>query len=140
MQTKIEIAELSAENFAIFGEMYTKGFGMPHSLSEYVTANNQILAESSHWTFYLASVAGEPAGVGVLFIKDGIATLAASATVPTLRNKGVQTALIQKRIQQAMEAGCHLVVGQAAFASVSQKNMERAGLRVAYTNGVWEKL
>ncbi|NLP52544.1 GNAT family N-acetyltransferase [Bacillus sp. RO1] len=139
VDSAIHIKEISLANFDIFGELYTKGFGMPAAFKDYVTANNKVLAESDNWTFYLASVGGEPAGIAVLLIKNDVATLAASATVPEFRNKGVQTALIQKRMQQAADAGCRYLVGQAAFGSVSQKNMERAGLKIAYTNAVWEK-
>ncbi|WP_404430760.1 GNAT family N-acetyltransferase [Sutcliffiella horikoshii] len=136
----VQMEEISIENFDIFGELYTRGFGMPTTFKDYVTANNKVLAESDNWTFYLARVGGEPAGIGVLYVKNDVATLAASTTVPEFRNKGVQTALIQKRMQQAADEGCRYLVGQAAFGSVSQKNMERAGLRVAYTNAVWEKI
>ena len=138
--TTVQIEEISLENFDIFGELYTRGFGMPAAFKDYVTANNKVLAESDNWTFYLACVGGEPAGIGVLYVKNDVATLAASATVPELRKKGVQTALIQKRMQLAVDEGCKYLVGQAAFGSVSNKNMERAGLKVAYTNAVWEKL
>lgn len=138
--TAIKIEEISLANFDIFGELYTRGFGMPAAFKDYVTANNKILAESANWNFYLAHVGGEPAGIGVLYVKNDVATLAASATVPEFRNKGVQTALIQKRMQQAADEGCRYLVGQAAFGSVSQKNMQRAGFNVAYTNVVWEKL
>ncbi|TYS58445.1 GNAT family N-acetyltransferase [Sutcliffiella horikoshii] len=138
--TAVQIEKISLEDFDIFGELYTSGFGMPVAFKDYVTANNKVLAESKPWTFYLASVGGEPAGIGVLYVKNDVATLAASATVPEFRNKGVQTALIQKRMQHAVDEGCRYLVGQAAFGSVSQKNMERAGLKIAYTNAVWEKL
>ncbi|WP_404447715.1 GNAT family N-acetyltransferase [Sutcliffiella horikoshii] len=136
----ILVEKISLEDFGIFGELYTKGFGMPVAFKDYVTTNNRVLAESDKWNFYLARVDGEPAGIGVLFNENDVATLAASATLPEFRNKGVQTALIQRRMQRAEEAGCRYLVGQAAFGSVSQKNMERAGLRIAYTNAVWEKV
>lgn len=138
--SSVQIEEIGLENFNIFGELYTRGFGMPAAFKDFVTANNKVLAESDNWTFYLARLGGEPAGIGVLYVKNDVATLAASATVPEFRNKGVQTALIQKRMQHAADEGCSYLVGQAAFGSVSQKNMERAGLKVAYTNAVWEKL
>ena len=75
----------------------------------------------------------------VLFNENGIATLAAAATIPDLRNNGVQTALIQERINQAKLLNCTLVIGQAKFASTSQNNMERAGMKVAYTRAIWVK-
>ncbi|SFJ88138.1 hypothetical protein SAMN04487936_10555 [Halobacillus dabanensis] len=139
LNTGISIEEMTRENFDRFGDIYTRGFGMPSFLSSGVTENNQVLLQSGRWAFYLARVEGEPAGVGVLFVKNGIATLAASATVPEYRNHGVQKALINQRIIKAMDSNCHLIVGQAAYGSVSQRNMERAGLKIAYTNSIWEK-
>ncbi|WP_214484913.1 GNAT family N-acetyltransferase [Bacillus sp. SM2101] len=138
-QSSILIQEISKDDFNIYGEIYTKGFDMPSFLKGNVTENNKILLNNGKWTFYIASVKGEPAGVGALFVKNGVATLAASATVPELRNKGVQTELIKKRIEKAIELRCNIIVGQAAYGSVSQSNMERAGLKVAYTNAIWEK-
>ncbi len=49
----------------------------------------------------------------------------------------MQTALIAVRIAEAEAAGCDLVCSQAAFGSPSQRNLERAGLSVAYTKAVW---
>ncbi|KOP71153.1 hypothetical protein ACFFHH_04395 [Cytobacillus solani] len=62
---------------------------------------------------------------------------AASVTIPDLRNKGVHQALIDKRLQQAAFQACDLAVGQAKYASISQNNMERAGLQIAYTKAIW---
>jgi len=52
--------------------------------------------------------------VGVLFEYDGIGTLAASAAIPALRNRGVHNTLILKRLQQAKQHDCHLIAAQAA--------------------------
>lgn len=134
---KITIRELEEQEFDIFAEIYINGFQMPQFLKSGVAQNNQILHKSENWTFYLASYNDEPAGVGVLFIKDRIATLAAAATLPNLRSKGIQSALIKKRIYQAYLQECDLVVGQAKFGSTSQNNMERAGLGIAYTKAIW---
>ncbi|WP_223702230.1 GNAT family N-acetyltransferase [Sutcliffiella deserti] len=138
--SSIVLEKLAETNFNIFGEIYTNGFGMPTALTDYITANNRVLAKSTNWTFYMARAKGEPAGVGVLFRKNDVATLAASTTIPSYRNNGVHTALIQKRIQQAVDTGCQFIMGQAAFGSASHRNMERAGMKIAYTNTVWTKL
>lgn len=137
---EITIRELEKDEFNTFADVYVESFQMPAFLKSGVARNNEILYDYENWTFYLASVENEPAGIGVLFIKDGIATLAAAATVPHLRNKGVQTALIKKRINQASILNCNLVVGQAGFGSISQNNMERAGLKIAYTKAIWVKV
>ncbi|GAA0471451.1 GNAT family N-acetyltransferase [Alkalibacillus silvisoli] len=134
---KITIRELKGNEFDTFAEIYTKGFQMPAFLKNGVAQNNEILYDIENWTFYLASYDNEPAGIGVLFMKDDIATLAASATLPNFRNKGIHSALIKHRINQAKREKCDVIVGQAKFGEVSQNNMERAGMKVAYTKAIW---
>ena len=133
----ITIRKLERNEFDIFADIYVKGFGMPDFLKSGVAQNNEVLYEDEHWAFYLATYNNEPAGIGVLFTKDSIAILAAAATLPNLRNEGIQSALIKHRIREAIEKDCNLIVGQAKFGSVSQNNMERAGLQVAYTKVIW---
>ncbi|MCM3576415.1 GNAT family N-acetyltransferase [Mesobacillus sp. AQ2] len=136
---KIVIRKLKSNEFDTFAEIYTKGFEMPPFLKSGIAQNNEILYNIKNWAFYLASYEKEPAGIGVLFIKDRIATLAAATTLPTFRKKGIQSALIKYRIYQAYLKKCDLIVGQAKFGSVSQNNMERAGLSIAYTKAIWVK-
>lgn len=133
----ISIRELEQNEYDVFGDIYVKGFNMPSFLKDHVAQNNKVLHNNEHWTIYIASIKGESAGIGVLFEYDGIGTLAASATIPELRNKGVHGALILKRLQQAINRNCNLIVGQATYGSVSQKNMGRAGMKIAYTKGIW---
>lgn len=138
-EQKITIRNLNRNEFDTYAEIYTKGFQMPAFLKRGVAQNNEILYNIKNWTFYLASYENEPAGIGALFIKDGKATLAAAATLPNIRNKGIQSALIKHRIYQANLQKSDLIVGQAKFGSVSQNNMERAGLSIAYTKTIWIK-
>ena len=138
-ESNISIRELERDEFDTFAEIYVNGFGMPSFLKSGVAKNNEILHNKPDWTFYLASADNVPAGIGVLHMKDGIAMLAAAATVPSLRNKGVHSALINKRISQASLQECKLITGQAKFGSASQNNMEKAGMRIAYTKAIWVK-
>ena len=134
---EINIRKLKRNEFDTFADIYTRGFQMPSFLKSGIAQNNEVLYDNDNWSFYLASVENELAGIGALFIKDGIATLAAAATVPHLRNNGIQSALITARINQAKMLDSKLVVGQTKFASVSQNNMERAGMKIAYTKAIW---
>jgi hypothetical protein len=136
---QITLRRLKRNEFELYAEIYVKGFQMPEFLKDGIAQNNEVLYDNDNWNFFLASINEEPAGIGVLFNGNGIATLAAAATVPDLRSKGVHTAFIQERINQAKLLNCTLVVGQAKFASVSQNNMERAGMKVAYTRAIWVK-
>jgi len=139
IEPEISIRELKKDEFDTFAEIYTNGFQMPASLKSGVAQNNKILYHHQNWTFYLASIDNIPAGIGVLFIKERVATLAAAATIPSLRRKGIQSALIKKRINQAFLEECDLIAGQARFGSTSQTNMEKAGMKIAYTKAIWVK-
>ena len=140
VNSQLSIRLLKEHEFDIFAEIYTQGFGMPAFLKDSIAANNKVLHRNEHWFFYLATLGDVPAGIGVLFTKGRTAVLAASATLPQLRNKGIHSALIQKRVQTARQLNCGLITGQARFGSVSQNNMERAGLKLAYTKSVFEEI
>lgn len=139
INSKISVRPLKRYEFELFADIYVKGFQMPTFLKSGIAENNEVLYDNDQWHFYLASMDDEPVGIGVLFIKEGIAMLAAAATIPSLRNHGVQSALIRERLNQARRLKSKLVVGQAKFASISQNNMERAGMHIAYTKAIWIK-
>lgn len=84
-------------------------------------------------TSYVASIDGEFVAGGSVSVHDGIATMFGDATLPEWRGRGVQTALLKARLERALRAGCDLAAAGASPGSVSQRNMERLGFRVAYT-------
>ncbi|MEI4603796.1 GNAT family N-acetyltransferase [Bacillus thuringiensis] len=137
LPSNISVRELKENEFHIFADIYVRGFNMPSFTKDGVHQNNEILYNKPGWHFFIAEVQNTPAGIGVLYINNGIASLAASATLPEFQRKGCHTALIQKRIETAIESNCNLVVGQAKFGSSSQNNMERAHMKIAYTKSIW---
>ncbi|MBN2248328.1 MAG: GNAT family N-acetyltransferase [Coriobacteriia bacterium] len=82
---------------------------------------------------FIGSVDGEPAGTGMLVIKDGVAMFNGDSTLPAMRGRGVQTAILAHRLAYAREAGCDLAVIEASPGGISERNQQRAGFRVAYT-------
>jgi GNAT superfamily N-acetyltransferase len=82
---------------------------------------------------FLAFVDGEVAGGAALAMHGGVCGLFGASTLPNFRKRGVQTALLGSRIFWAVERGCDLAVSIAQPGSVSHRNIERAGFRVAYT-------
>jgi GNAT superfamily N-acetyltransferase len=65
-----------------------------------------------------------------------IAAFFGTATLPEYRGRGVQSALIAKRLHEAGLAGCEYAVVSTHPGSGSQRNMERRGFHVAYTKAV----
>ncbi|MFJ5770499.1 GNAT family N-acetyltransferase [Psychrobacillus sp. NPDC093180] len=138
-QPDIEVCHLKRDDFDLFASIYVNGFGLPSFIQNDIKQNNEVLFDVAGWQFYVAYVKGIPVGVAVLFVQEEIATLAAAATLPEYRGRGVQSTLIQKRIQDAFEKGAKNITSEAAFGSASHRNMERVGLKLAYTKALWSK-
>lgn len=83
------------------------------------------------WGF-LAFVAGEPAGGGMLGIVDGVTLLSGASVLPRFRGGGLQKALIQARLAHARARGCDLACASTAPGTASQRSYEACGFRVAY--------
>ncbi len=81
----------------------------------------------------LAWVEGRPAGGGALSIHEGVAAIYGASTVPSFRRLGVQSAIVRALITYARESECDIAYTLTRPGSVSQRNVERQGFRVAYT-------
>lgn len=137
----VAVRPIRPDELTFFCRLYERayyGSRSPRRLARFRAASIRARATRPGWRFYLASVDGVPAGGGALFIKDGVATLAGGATIFTMRGRGCQKALLGRRIADASEAGARIVASRCVAGSVSQRNMERVGLRVAYTKSIWQ--
>lgn len=92
--------------------------------------------EASAW---LALVDGVPAGGGALAMRDGVATLFGAGTLPRFRRRGVQAALLARRLRLAHEAGCELAFMKTVPGSGSERNALRAGFRMAGQSVTWAR-
>ncbi|MDR9854199.1 N-acetyltransferase [Paenibacillus sp. VCA1] len=127
-------------DFDAYAGIHCVGSGMDIAHKHHFAENNIGLLNRPGWTLYLAYWQDQPAAVGVMHVSDGIASFTLAATHPEFRNKGLQSSLLKWRMHEAYQAGCELVAAQAAFGSTSQNNMERAGMRLAWTRAVWAPL
>ena len=89
------------------------------------------------WSLYLARVGGRPAATGILYVDDGVGYCADAATDPAFRGRGLQTAMLHRRIADAQAAGVDFVCSGADYLSTSHRNMERAGMRVLFVRALW---
>ena len=117
----------------VCGETLARGFAAPDEpdaeLWEALGMSSRVEGLAS----LLARVGGEPAGAANLLIRDGLAMLCGASTLPSYRNRGIQTACTHARLAFAARNGCSLAVMGALPGTTSQKNVERLGFRVAYT-------
>ena len=97
-------------------------------------------ADQPGYRCYLATVDGVPAGGGVLTIDESSRTayLANASTRPSLRRRGVQQALVARRLGDAATAGCDLAVTLTEPDGASHRTMQRTGFQVLHTCTSWQ--
>ncbi len=123
-----------------FATTWADGYEHTGALREWALRDVVAWPSLEGFTLYLAELDGRPAGAAVLAVREGIGYLMNASTIPAMRGRGVHGALIERRIADASASGCELICGLAAYAGVSQNNMERIGLRLAGTITQWRPL
>jgi GNAT superfamily N-acetyltransferase len=86
---------------------------------------------------FLAGLNGQPGAAGTLCLHEGVAVFGGASTVPEMRRRGLQSALLQARMRYAVTQGCELAMMVSEVGSQSQRNAERSGFRIAYTRTKW---
>jgi len=134
LQPDVEIREIGPDQAARFAELWADGFevaGDGRAAALQIRMGWFTLPENRR---YVAYVGGVAAAMAALFIHDRVGHLNVGATLPAFRGRGIHLALTNRRVADAARAGCDLVIGDTGgFGTTSQNNMERAGLRIAYT-------
>ena len=91
-------------------------------------------------TDYLAHLDGVAAGCGSIIPESGLGWIGGATTVPAYRRRGVQGALIRRRMTAAYESGCDLAVVTAVPSGDSARNVARLGFTLAYCQAVLTKM
>jgi hypothetical protein len=134
----VTIREVAPSELELFADIHVEGYQealarVPEKTLKLYRECTKVVYQRPGWCLYLAWMNALPAGMGMLYMQDGVALLAGGATLPHLRKHGCQTALLRHRILTAARAQCTLVVAQTNVGSSSQQNMEKLGMRTAYT-------
>jgi ribosomal protein S18 acetylase RimI-like enzyme len=87
---------------------------------------------------FVAEIDGAPGAMSALYTTGEIVFVDGAATLPEHRRRGLQNALLDHRLRVARGmAGARYAVSRAREGSASQRNVERAGLRVFRQVEVW---
>lgn len=132
-ETDPRVREIGPDEADLFADVLLRGHGVPDEVPRGHVAR---WAENATSRLFVAEVGGVPAAAGALVLGE-VANLANASTLPEFRGRGLQSALIRARINTAAAAGAELVCAGASWASQSERNLERAGLRIAYTKTTW---
>ena len=125
------------DELEVYLDLWARGFGLPEFLWPDVKRIREAWFTVPRFQRYVALSDGVPIACSALYVHGDVAYLCMSATLPEGRGRGAQSALIARRWRDAADQGCRWVTTQTAFGGTSQNNMERAGMRLAHTFGVW---
>lgn len=136
----VEVAEPAEGKGQDFGRIVAAGFELPPWAEAFFTH----LPGRAGWRCYEARIDGEPQGSAAMFINDGVAEFGMAATLEFARGRGCQTALLRRRIDDAIAAGCHTLFVEtgertADRPSASYRNILRAGFKEAYIRPNWKR-
>ena len=133
----VRVIEPGGDDAQLFSRVLLGGHEVPDDTFTDHWAAVALWPAEPEWWCYLAEVDGEAVAAAALVVTDDIGYLANASTLPAGRKRGCQQALIQRRLHDAAAAGCELFLTMATPGGSSHRNLERAGLGVAYTKVVW---
>ena len=114
--------------------------GRVHPAGRAVQGQRAPLARRARLAALSGARGGRPAAAAILYVGDKVGYCADATTDPAFRGRGLQTALLARRIADARDAGVDFVCSGAEFQSQSHRNMERVGMRVQFVRSLWTAL
>jgi GNAT superfamily N-acetyltransferase len=129
----------TAKEAVLWAEISARGWAhATPELLEMIRQFGKLAFLRANTVCFLAEVDGIPGAAGGLSLHEGVALFAGAATVPEMRKRGLQGALLAARKRYAIERGYTLGMMVTEAGSQSQRNAERQGFRVAYTRTKWQ--
>ena len=131
--TDLSVREIGRENGDAFAAIVCNAFDLGDAAMPWLAK----LPGRDGWHFFMSFAGDEPAGVGGLFVRDGVGWTDYGATAPEFRRRGSQGAVMAARLERALELGCRRVFTCTGVAvpgdpQHSYKNIQRAGFSEAY--------
>lgn len=126
----VSIVRASPSHAPEVGSVLSRAMALPDAAVTLVAS----VVGRPRWHVYVATEDDRAIGVGALFVHDGAGYLGMGATLPEHRKRGVQSALLARRLEVARDLGCSIVVSETGAPvegdpQHSHRNMLRLGLR-----------
>jgi GNAT superfamily N-acetyltransferase len=126
------------EDAAVWADLSARGWGQENpEILGFLEHFGAVAFAREHCVNFIAELDGKPGAAGALSLHDGVALFAGASTIPEMRRRGLQAALLEARMRYAFEHGYELAMMVAEAGSQSQRNAERHGFRSAYTRTKW---
>lgn len=132
-ETDLRIQRIDPTDAAPFGQMVAPHFDWPSPMDEALAGT----VGRPGWRHYFAYDGDVPVAAAGLFTHGGYAYLGPAVTLETHRRRGAQSALIARRLRDAVQMDCHTALSDTAEERPdkpvpSYRNMRRLGFRIAY--------
>ncbi len=128
---KLEITEIGPAELAVWSEIGQKAFFSEPSVV--ATTLSRLIEHAAHMRRYIAYWDGTPAAAASLTTAFcDVAFFGGGGTLPEFRGRGIQTALIHRRLVDGAKVA-DVAILNASPGSSSHRNAERAGFRVAHS-------
>jgi GNAT superfamily N-acetyltransferase len=129
-----EIRRSSQEEAEVAGAIVESAF-FPEGAPEGFRGLIAPLYQMENALAFVATNEGKPVacGTGIVIPEHRVFALSGAGTLADYRSRGLQTALLQARMQAAVKAGCEYAVVVTQGGATSARNVERLGFRVAYS-------
>ena len=118
--------------------LYLSGFGSPKENHPQAMNNMIQLFGHPELVTWCAFDNDQPIGLGMLYLKEPHALLAAGVTAPGYQNVGIHESLIQLRVAHARSVGCTQVFAWCESQGQSYRNLVSQGFEVLRTERVWK--
>lgn len=137
--TDLDVRELTADDTAAWARIIREAFGMT---DPDLTPMLRGVFDDPDARAFGAWDGEELVGAGAVHVVGEVASVTTGGTLPSHRNRGVQSALIAARRGAAVEAGCRLLTAETGVSpsNPSYRNLVRAGFTHHYdrTNWRWD--
>lgn len=133
VESALDVRPAGAGDADEFARALIAGYEMPRWMEAWVAA----LVGRPGWSCYLAMHGSKAAAAGCAYTRPPAAWLGLAGTVPELRRRGAQGAIMAARIREAVALGCTTIgteTGEriADRPSASYRNILRSGFTEAY--------
>ncbi|HEX9162790.1 MAG TPA: GNAT family N-acetyltransferase [Thermoanaerobaculia bacterium] len=132
---KVEVFEIEESDIPTWARIGAEAFASEEMSVDFLVRVMTPFAYVKHARCYIAYVDGEPAGSAAMFaLQDRkVAGLFGAGTRERFRKRGVQSALLQRRLADAGNSGCDIAMVTTLPGSASHRNVARRGFELLYT-------
>lgn len=117
----------------LFAQVLARGFGESEPIPNHMLELTVRILQQPECEGLLATVEGSPAGGGLYELSEACAGLFSASVLPEFRRRGIQQALIARRLERIKSRGGDLATIQSAPGIATVRNARRMGFWLAFT-------